>query len=108
MGERARGPTGCERGRGLGRAREEQEQAVPAPQEGRRAAAGSPSGQGSKRPAKGFRRMGWGHAEAQSAWGCERAGLLTQDTTLPLKQGRRALSSEISSFTTLQGRHKSW
>lgn len=27
---------------------------------------------------------------------------LTQETTLPLKQGRRALSSEISSFTTLQ------
>lgn len=28
---------------------------------------------------------------------------LTQDTTRPLKQGSRALSSEISSFTTLQG-----
>lgn len=29
-------------------------------------------------------------------------GLLTHDTTRPLKQGSLALSSEISSFTTLQ------
>lgn len=31
-------------------------------------------------------------------------GFLTQDTTRPLKQGSLALSSEISSFTTLQER----
>ena len=29
---------------------------------------------------------------------------LTQETTRPLKQGSLALSSEISSFTTLQGK----
>lgn len=32
----------------------------------------------------------------------EARGLLTHDTTRPLKQGSLALSSEISSFTTLQ------
>lgn len=32
----------------------------------------------------------------------EARGLLTHDTTRPLKQGSFALSSEISSFTTLQ------
>lgn len=32
--------------------------------------------------------------------------LLTHDTTLPLKQGNLALSSEISSFTTLENRKR--
>lgn len=36
----------------------------------------------------------------------EARGLLTQDTTRPLKQGSLALSSEISSFTTLQRREE--
>lgn len=41
----------------------------------------------------------------------EARGLLTHDTTRPLKQGSLALSSEISSFTTLQrgeGGSQSW
>ena len=50
--------------------------------------------------------MGWAQAEAWRSWVVPeglvlKARPLTQDTTLPLKQGRRALSSEISSFTTL-------
>ena len=50
--------------------------------------------------------MGWAQAEAWRSWEVPeglvlKARPLTQDTTLPLKQGRRALSSEISSFTTL-------
>jgi hypothetical protein len=32
--------------------------------------------------------------------------LLTHDTTRPLKQGSLALSSEISSFTTLRGERR--
>ena len=36
----------------------------------------------------------------------EARGLLTHDTTRPLKQGSLALSSEISSFTTLQRREE--
>lgn len=55
------------------------------------------------------RSMGGGSSDGLSAQkgagsGCEPSADTSQDTTRPLKQGSLALSSEISSFTTLQER----